>query len=73
MTFIDCSGLSALLRSHARAVRERITVRIGPVSATVARFLELACALHPLPDDLVQDHGRPVPAPPSGHPVLSAA
>ncbi|MFE5029521.1 STAS domain-containing protein [Streptomyces sp. NPDC056656] len=54
--FIDCSVLNALLRSHARAVRAHSTVRIGPVSATVAHFLELVCDLHPLPGDLVQDH-----------------
>ncbi|MEY9835651.1 STAS domain-containing protein [Streptacidiphilus sp. EB103A] len=62
VTFIDCSGLNALLRCHARAVHERTTVRIGPVSATVARFRALVCALHPLPGDLVQDQalGAPV-------------
>ncbi|MFF1682927.1 hypothetical protein ACFVYG_43705 [Streptomyces sp. NPDC058256] len=54
-------------------MNKRTTVRIGPVSATVARFLRLVCALHPLLGDLVQDHGRPVPAPPPGHLVLSAA
>jgi anti-anti-sigma factor len=73
VTFIDCSGLNALLRCHTRTVRERTTVRIGPVSVSVARFLALVCALHPLPADLVQDHGRPVPAPTSGHLALSAA
>ncbi|MCX4460369.1 hypothetical protein OOK58_55865 [Streptomyces sp. NBC_01728] len=57
----------------ARAVRERTTVRIGPVSAAVARFLALVCAPHPLPADLVQEHGQPVPAPTSGHLALSAA
>ncbi|MCX4598011.1 hypothetical protein OG585_51990 (plasmid) [Streptomyces sp. NBC_01340] len=54
-------------------MRERTTVRIGPVSAAVARFLALVCAPHPLPADLVQEHGQPVPAPTSGHLALSAA
>ncbi|WP_326718980.1 MULTISPECIES: hypothetical protein [unclassified Streptomyces] len=54
-------------------MRERTTVRIDPVSATVARFLTLVCALHPLPGDPVQNHGQPVPAPTPGHLVLSAA
>lgn len=62
VTFIDCSGLNSLLRSHARAAREHTTVRIGPVSATMDRFLTLVCAMHPLPDDLFQNHGQPVPA-----------
>ncbi|WP_405930865.1 STAS domain-containing protein [Streptomyces sp. NBC_00827] len=73
VTFIDCSGLNALLRSHARGVREGTTVRIGPVSVPVARFLALVCDLHLLPADLVQDHARPGPAPTSGYVVLSAA
>ena len=69
----DGSSGRALLPGHARAVRERTTVRIGPVSATVARFLALVCAPHPLPADLVQEHGPPVPAPASGHLALSTA
>ncbi|WP_406456707.1 STAS domain-containing protein [Streptomyces sp. NBC_01622] len=73
VTFVDCSGLGALLRCHARTVREGTTVRIGPVSASVARLFALVRALHPLPDGLVQDQGRPVPAPTPGRLVLSAA
>lgn len=48
VTFIDCAGLNALLRTHIRAQYGRTALRLGPVSAQVARLLTLIGLLEPL-------------------------
>ena len=45
VSFIDCSGLNALLRAQARARPCRTALRLDPVSAQVSRLLALVGAL----------------------------
>lgn len=73
VTFLDCSGLNVLLRSHRRASHERTTLRIGPTGAAVTRFLALAGTVRPLPGGLARTQQRDVPAPVSGRTVPLAA